>query len=383
MIRRGAAVGDEERCSGRGSDPRGDLPGCGALRGRGVGAGVGDRRVLPRRHAVLRGRAGRPALHRLVRQGQDRSQVARRPREPAHGGGPVGHVRRALDLRPRPAHVVGHGGHRSARLHDGPPRAARVDRQAPRDRRAAAAGARPTAAPHQQHARRPDLHRRPRPGGEVAAAARPAVRVAGVGAAAGHARPHAGGDRPARRREPRDGEQGAGRFRPPRLAAPRRQERADPGARAPGPPRPLSPTLPEGAPSAGGAPSASGGENNWYGRTRMCHPGRHVQLVVPRRLPRRAHRTRCGAARGRVGGGPAADGDDRAGHAALRPEGDGLVRRGRAGVGGHAHRGLVRLGGAGPDHRPASGRPVPCSSRAAPSRSPGSRWSWPSSPVRP
>ena len=41
---------------------------------------------------------------------------------------------------------------------------------------------------------------------------------------------------------PRDGEQGAGRFRPPRLAAPRGQERADPGARAPGPPGPLSPT---------------------------------------------------------------------------------------------------------------------------------------------
>ncbi|GFG62447.1 putative Crp/Fnr-family transriptional regulator [Mycolicibacterium murale] len=47
------------------------------------------------------------------------------------------------------------------------------------------------------------------------------------GGAARHARPDAGGDRPARRRLPRDGEQGSGRFRPPRLDPPRGQERAD------------------------------------------------------------------------------------------------------------------------------------------------------------
>ena len=39
---------------------------------------------------------------------------------------------------------------------------------------------------------------------------------------------------------PRDREQGTGRLRPPRLAAAGGQERADPGARAPGPPGPLT-----------------------------------------------------------------------------------------------------------------------------------------------
>ncbi len=67
--------------------------------------------------------------------------------------------------------------------------------------------------------------------------------IAGVGPSAGHPRPDAGGDRPARRREPRDGEQGARRLRPPRLAAAGGQERADPGARAFGAPGPLSISL--------------------------------------------------------------------------------------------------------------------------------------------
>ena len=40
----------------------------------------------------------------------------------------------------------------------------RVDQQASGDRRAAAAGAGPPAAPHQQQPGRPDLHRRPGPG---------------------------------------------------------------------------------------------------------------------------------------------------------------------------------------------------------------------------
>ena len=110
---------------------------------------------------------------------------------------------------------------------------------------------------------------------------------------------------------PGDGEQGAGRLRPPRLAAAGGQERADPGARAPGPPGPVR------------APP----DNNWYGRTRMCHPGRHVQLVVPRRLPRRAHRTRALPFPRCPRRSAGCRGDVRAGHAALRPGRDRLVRR--------------------------------------------------------
>ena len=139
---------------------------------------------------------------------------------------------------------------------------------------------------------------------------------------------------------PRDGEQGAGRLRPPRLAAAGGQERADPGARAPGPPRPLSLAFRRASPP--GVLSAGAG-NNWYGRTRMCHPGRHVQLVVPRRLPRRADRSRRGACRRcRSAVGRLPDRDVSGWPTLLYVQRrDGLVRRRRAGVGGLARRRLA------------------------------------------
>ena len=82
---------------------------------------------------------------------------------------------------PGTADVDGDGRHRGQGLHDGPGGAARVDRQASGDRRAAVAGAGAQAAPDEQHAGRPDLHRRPGPCGQGAAAAGAAVRLAGVG----------------------------------------------------------------------------------------------------------------------------------------------------------------------------------------------------------
>src|SRR5690606_11576709 len=164
-------------------------------------------------------------------------------------------------------------GHRRPRVHDGPPRAARVDREAAGDRRAAAARAGPPAAPHQQRARRPHLHRRPRARREGAVAARPPVRLPGVGPAARHARPHPGGERPARRGEPRDGQQGARRLRPPRLAAAGGQERADPRARAARAPRPLAGTRTTRTAPPRAVPFVRLPLNFWYGSTRMCDPG--------------------------------------------------------------------------------------------------------------
>ncbi len=81
----------------------------------------------------------------------------------------------------------------------------------------------------------------PGPGRQAAAAAGPALRVGRRRPAAGHPRPDPGGARPARRRLARDREQGAGRLRLARLAAPGGQERRDPRPRAAGPPGPLTP----------------------------------------------------------------------------------------------------------------------------------------------
>lgn len=74
-----------------------------------------------------------------------------------------------------------------------------------------------SSAPHQQQPGRPDLHGRARSRGQAAAAAGSAVRNPGGRGAASRTTSLAGRDRPARRRVPRDRQQGAGRFRPPRL----------------------------------------------------------------------------------------------------------------------------------------------------------------------
>jgi CRP-like cAMP-binding protein len=69
----------------------------------------------------------------------------------------------------------------------------------------------------------------------------PAVRRTGERRDAGDARPDAGGTGPARWRNEVDGEQGAVGFQQPRMDSRRRQERADIGLRAAGPPRALMP----------------------------------------------------------------------------------------------------------------------------------------------
>ena len=66
------------------------------------------------------------------------------------------------------------------------------------------------------------------------------LRRRGRGRPAGHARPHPGGAGPAGRRLPRDGQQGAGRLRRPRLPAARGPRRRHPRPRAPAPPRRLT-----------------------------------------------------------------------------------------------------------------------------------------------
>ena len=129
---------------------------------------------------------------------------------------------------------------------------------------------------------------------------------------------------------PRDGEQGARRLRPPRLAAAGGQERADPGAGAPGPPGPLD--LASGAPPRR-VPLRSDGANNWYAVPEcVTLDGMSSSSSL---ADYRAALTAPGACcrRCSLGRRPPARGDDRAGDAALRAGRDGLVRRRRAGVG--------------------------------------------------
>ena len=106
--------------------------------------------------------------------------------------------------------------------------------------------------------------------------------------AAGHPRPHAGGDRPARRRLPRDGEQGAGRLRRARLAAPGGQERAHPRPAAPGPPRPLTKVALQVPPTRGSTAP--------HGYQRLVRPRRRVRLRPERPAVARRPRLRSGHA---------------------------------------------------------------------------------------
>ena len=132
--------------------------------------------------ALPRGRAGRPAVRRPDRQGQAGPRVRRRPartcspswaRRTCSASCRCSTPVRAPPPRPRSPTPAGQAGAR---------RLQPVDRRPPGDRRAAAAGAGPPAAPDQRLARRPDLHRRARPGGQGAAAAgRPVRRPATAG----------------------------------------------------------------------------------------------------------------------------------------------------------------------------------------------------------
>ena len=58
---------------------------------------------FPRGHTVFaEGETGRSPLHHSFRQGEDRPPLTGRPGEPADDHGSLGHVRRAVDLRPGP-----------------------------------------------------------------------------------------------------------------------------------------------------------------------------------------------------------------------------------------------------------------------------------------
>ena len=131
---------------------------------------------------------------------------------------------------------------------------------------------------------------------------------------------------------PGDGEQGARRLRAPRLAAAGGQERADPRARAAGPPRSLTrfgveeysgTSVPEyatldGVSSTSSLPHAESASLSAY-RAALTAPGAAAPALFSAL-------------------GPPAGRHVRAGDAALRPGRDGLVRRGRAGVGRLARR---------------------------------------------
>ena len=127
-------------------------------------------------------------------------RLGRRPRVAARRDGRGRDVRRALAVRPRPAHRHGHRAHRRHRARPRPRRAASVAHRTPRGRRVAAAGARPAAAADERVVGRPDLLRRARPRRQGAARPRRAVRPVAARRPARHARHDAGGARPARRR---------------------------------------------------------------------------------------------------------------------------------------------------------------------------------------
>ncbi|CAA9315589.1 MAG: cAMP-binding proteins - catabolite gene activator and regulatory subunit of cAMP-dependent protein kinases, partial [uncultured Frankineae bacterium] len=225
--------------SRRRTGPRRTVPGRRPRGAPGAGVGAGAQRLHPRRDGVQRGRAGRLALHRPDRQGEGRPAGRRRPREHAVGHGSVGHVRRAVAVRPRSAHGDGDGPHRRAAGLARPQRPPAVDQRPAGDLRAAAARARPAPAAHQRRPRRPDLHRRAGPRGQGPARPGRALRDARGQRGARPPRPHPGGARPARGGVPRDRQQGARGLRLPRLDARRLARRDDPRRRPPGPPRPL------------------------------------------------------------------------------------------------------------------------------------------------
>ena len=116
-----------------------------------------------------------------------------------------------------------------------------LDGPASRRARAAQPAGR-AAAQGQRRRRRPGLLRRTRPGRQGAARPRRPLRPHRRRRRPRPSRPHPGGARPAGRRLPRDREQGPGRLRLPRLAAPRAPLGRDHGRRPPPPPRPLTPS---------------------------------------------------------------------------------------------------------------------------------------------
>ena len=147
---------------------------------------------------------GKVKLHRTSPDGRENMLAVARPRRAD---------RRAVPVRPGPAHGDRHRADRGQAAGPGPRRPPALAERAPRGGHRAAARRRPAAAPHQRRDVRPGLLRRPRPRGPRAPGPLAPLRRAVRRGHPRRARPDAGGAGPARRRIARDGQQGAGRLR--------------------------------------------------------------------------------------------------------------------------------------------------------------------------
>ena len=208
----------ERTCSGRGAGPVRALPGALGRGGRAGRQSAGDAHAAPRPRRLQRGRAGRQPVHRPRPARSSSSRRAPDGREnvlavmgPSDQFGELS----VFDPGPRTATATAVTDVKLARM---PQSTLRLWIEAHPEigeqlLRVLARRLRRT----NDSRRRPDLHRRPRPRGQGAAADGRPLRQPRERRPARQARPDAGGAGPAGRRLPRDGEQGAGRLRAPRL----------------------------------------------------------------------------------------------------------------------------------------------------------------------